>query len=284
MYLAARFFLIVACFCLTAAPVAANPFPRAASAYLVKTGNTTVWSHRAYKRLPPASLTKIMTALIVLERARFDDVVTVSAAAAAETGSRIKLKMGERLLVKDLLAAMLVNSANDAAHALADHIAGSEAKFAQLMNRRAATLGLINTHFVNAAGHDHPKHYSTAGDLARLTEYVLTFATFQELVGLPDMEIRTVDGLRSYTLRNTNRLLGNYEGMIGVKTGFTSKAGPCLVAVVERDGERVLLVMLNSPTRWKSAAHILDQAMAKVEARTRPRLAAHLPREVRSLP
>lgn len=277
-----RLFLGFAFLCLTAGSVAADPFPRVASAYLVKTGNTTVWSHQAYKRLPPASLTKIMTALVVLERARFDDVVIVSAAAAAETGSRIKLKAGERFLVKDLLAAMLVNSANDAAHALADHIAGSEAKFVQLMNQRAATLGLINSHFVNAAGHDNPKHYSTAGDLARLTEYVLTFATFQELVGLPEMEISTVDGLRSFNLHNTNRLLGSYEGMIGGKTGFTSKAGPCLVAVVEHDGERVLLVMLNSPTRWKSAAHILDQAVAKVEARTRPRL-AQLGRENRSI-
>jgi D-alanyl-D-alanine carboxypeptidase (penicillin-binding protein 5/6) len=273
MYFLSRCLPAILLVCLFSLPAAADPFPNAATAYLVKTGNTTIWSHRPDKRLPPASLTKIMTALVVLERAQFDDVVTVTAAAAAETGSRIRLKAGEKLYVRDLLTAMLVNSANDAAHALADHVAGNQKKFAQLMNRRAAALGLTNTRFVNAAGLDHPQQYSTAADLARLAEYALTFATFQEIVGLPATEISTVDGARTYPLRNTNRLLGSYEGMIGVKTGFTSKAGPCLVAAVERNGERVLLVMLNSPTRWKSAARMLDEAVAAIDERHHPRLA-----------
>ncbi|MBE0599486.1 MAG: D-alanyl-D-alanine carboxypeptidase [Desulfuromonadales bacterium] len=251
---------------------AANPFPKAATAYLVKSGEATVWSQGANRRLPPASLTKMMTALVVMESADFADVVTVSPAAAAATGSRLRLHAGDRLRVGDLLAAILLNSANDAAHALADHVAGSEEKFAVLMNRKAAELGMQNTRFANCSGFDHPQHYSTAVDLALLAEAALAQPPFRGMVGLPDMEISTIDGARVFQLKTTNRLLGSYDGLIGGKTGFTAKAGPCLIVVAERADERVLVVLLNSPSRWNSAPTILDRAfslMAKERSKTR---------------
>ena len=147
---------VLACLLLlvSAGPAAAaeNPFPSVASAYLVKIQGRTVWAGGASRRLPPASLTKIMTALLVLETGRPDDVVTVSRAAARETGTRLGLRVGERLTVTDLLTATLVRSANDACRALADWREGSEARFVRLMNRRASALGLRDTHFANACG------------------------------------------------------------------------------------------------------------------------------------
>jgi serine-type D-Ala-D-Ala carboxypeptidase (penicillin-binding protein 5/6) len=246
-----------------AAPVYADPFPNAAAAYLVKSGDTVFWSHQAERRMPPASLTKMMTALVVLEKARLDEIVTVSAAAAAQRGSRLQVAEGEKFLVGDLLAAVLIRSGNDAAYALAEHVGGSEEGFAALMNKRAAALGLRNTNFVNASGFDHPNHYSTAVDLARLAEAALADPTFRSIVVQCGVGIQTVTGERSFQLINSNKLLGFYDGLAGVKTGFTSRAGPCLVVAAERGGEQVLLVLLNSPKRWEAAPEILDRAFER---------------------
>ncbi|WP_305045630.1 D-alanyl-D-alanine carboxypeptidase family protein [Geoalkalibacter sp.] len=237
---------------------ASGPFPVTATAALVKTGNQVVWSHQADKRLPPASLTKVMTSLIVLEQADLDAVVRVSASAAAELGSRLQLHEGDQLYVGDLLAALLIRSANDAAHALACHIAGSQEKFVTLMNRRAAELGLTNTRFQNASGWDHPQHYSTAADLARLTEYAMHNKVFRNLVSMEELQIQTLNGERTWDIKNSNKLLGHYDGLMGVKTGYTSKAGPCLIALAERGTEQVLVVLLNSPKRWEETPQVMD--------------------------
>lgn len=253
--------------------VAANPFPQAATAYLLKASGTPEspdWAQQADRRLPPASLTKVMTALIVLETTSAAGVVTVTPAAAAETGSRLKLRAGDSFLVRDLLAAMLIRSANDAAHALGDHLAGSEAAFAKMMNQRVARLGLRNTHFTNAAGHDHPQHYSSANDLARIAQEALKHPLFRELVATPHYSIKPLNRDESYPMDNSNKLLTSYEGMLGVKTGYTSKAGRCLIALAERDGQQVLLVLLNAPQRWESAATMLDRAFAQKTSQIHP--------------
>lgn len=252
---------------LSVAPaIAGNPFPEAAIAYLVKTpdnpGNPD-WAQQADRRLPPASLTKVMTALLVLETTSPAAVVTITQASAAETGSRLKLRAGDSFLVRDLLAAMLIRSANDAAHALGVHLAGSEAAFAKMMNQRAAKLGLHNTHFTNAAGHDHPQHYSTANDLARIAQEALKHPMFRDLVATAQYTVKPLNRDESYPMDNSNKLLTKYEGMLGVKTGYTSKAGRCLIALAERDGQKVLLVLLNAPQRWESAAAMLDRAFAQ---------------------
>lgn len=250
-----------------AAPaIAGNPFPGAATAYLVKTPDNPSdpgWAQQADRRLPPASLTKVMTALLVLETTSPAAVVTVTKASAAATGSRLKLREGDSFLVRDLLAATLIRSGNDAAHALGVHVAGSEAAFAKLMNQRVAELGLSNTHFTNAAGHNHPQHYSSANDLARIAQEALKHQLFRDLVGTAQSAIKPLNRDEIYSMENSNKLLTSYEGMLGVKTGYTSQAGRCLIALAERDGHQVLLVLLNAPQRWESAAAMLDRAFAQ---------------------
>ena len=145
-----------------------DPFPQVASSYLGEVNGGRGWEKQATGRLPPASLTKLMTALLAVERGQLQSAVSTGSAAASESGSRLGLKTGERFLAADLLAATLIVSANDACHALADFLGGSEAHFVEQMNRRAAQLGMRNTHFSNACGHDARDHYSSARDLALL--------------------------------------------------------------------------------------------------------------------
>jgi serine-type D-Ala-D-Ala carboxypeptidase (penicillin-binding protein 5/6) len=248
--------------------LAADPFPRVASSYLVIVNGTEIWAHRPDLPLAPASLTKVMTTLLVLEKAGVEDVVTVPHKASSETGTRLRLQPGEKFYVIDLLAAALLGSANDACHALAAHVSGSEASFVNLMNARARELGLANTHFTNACGHDHLQHHSTAHDLAVLAEVALKNPVFAKMVSLVEAEIRTIDGKRTFRLENKNELIGRYPGAVGVKTGFTPRAGKCLIALAERDGNQSLLVLLNAPDRWWTATRMLDAAFAETPRKT----------------
>jgi D-alanyl-D-alanine carboxypeptidase (penicillin-binding protein 5/6) len=233
-----------------------------AEAYLVQVQGKTLWAANAHRRLPPASLTKVMSALLVLERGALDAVATVSPAAAGQGGSRLGLGAGDRLRVEDLLAAMLVRSANDACRALAEHEAGSEASFVARMNRRAAELGLRDTRFANACGWDAKGHYASASDLAVLAETALRVPTFAALVARPEARLETVDGRRQFVVHNTNVLLGRLRGVTGVKSGFTRRAGPCLIALAERERVRVLAVLLNGSNRWWEAAGLIEHAFA----------------------
>jgi D-alanyl-D-alanine carboxypeptidase (penicillin-binding protein 5/6) len=250
--------------CLCLAAQAQPGFLPQARAYLIEGDGRTLWAKDADRPLPPASLTKLMTALLVHERGRLDDIATVTPAAAAETGSRLGLKAGDKLRVRDLLAAALIHSANDACHALADWLAGDQARFVKLMNRRAAELGLAQTRYANACGHDQPGHRASAHDLARLAEHAMEAPAIAQMVALPGHEIATVDGSRHFNLTNRNALIGRYEGAIGVKSGYTARAGKCLIAAAQRDGRRVLLVMLNAGNRWWDASDILDRAFAEL--------------------
>lgn len=223
----------------------------------MKRDGRLLWAAHQDQRLPPASLTKLMTALLVLERGRLDEVVVVSRRAPRETGTVMGLRAGENLRARELLAALVVRSANDACRALADHVSKD---FVGLMNQRAGALGLRNTRFANPCGHDGEGHYSSASDLARLAEQVAQHEEFLRLARLDRVRIATLDGRRKFDLANTNALIGRYEGAIGMKTGVTSRAGHCLIALAERRGERVLLVMLNARNRWWNAHWMLDQA------------------------
>jgi len=249
---------------LAAAPVAAShaaedSFAHIADAYVVKRDGRVLWAAAENARHAPASLTKMMTALLVLERGQLDEPVVVSRAAAREDGSRIGLRAGELLRARDLLAAAIMHSANDACRALADH---SGPGFVARMNQRAFTLGLRNTHFVDPCGHDRPGQYSTAADLARLAEQVLQHAEYRSLASIDATTIRTLDSRRRFYLRNTNALIGHYPGAIGVKTGTTGMAGYCVIAAAERNGSRVIVVLLNSPRRWAVMPRLLDTAFA----------------------
>jgi D-alanyl-D-alanine carboxypeptidase (penicillin-binding protein 5/6) len=246
--------------CCFGAAAQTDRFPQVAAAYLVEYGQRELWSGNAEKRLPPASLTKIMTALLVLEADRLLEVVTVSRAAAQQGGTRLHLKAGEKLTVGALLAAALIGSANDACGALAEHHAGSVAAFVAQMNARAAALGLADTRFANPCGFDAPAHYSSARDLARLAHAALAFPAFADLVSRPDVRIATADGRRSFRIRNRNALIGNYAPAIGVKTGYTRRAGRCLIALAQKDGARVMVVMLDARSRWWDTIGIVEHA------------------------
>jgi D-alanyl-D-alanine carboxypeptidase (penicillin-binding protein 5/6) len=155
------------------------------------------------------------------------------------------------------LAAMLVRSANDACHALTEH-AGAD--FVDRMNRRAAALGLADTHFVDPCGHDRPGQYASAADLARLAEEAMRHPEFARLARARRGSLATLDGRQRFRFASTNALLGRYEGAIGIKTGTTDGAGHCVIALAERNGVRVLLVLLHARDRWWNAAGLLDRA------------------------
>jgi len=238
---------------------ARDPYPWIAAAYVVKRDGALLWAGSPDLPLPPASLAKMMTALIALERGKLDETVTVGKGVLQETGTRIGLKPGEKLRARDLLAATVVRSANDACRALADSI--DEKDFVSRMNSRAAALGMKNTRFADRCGHDRDGQYASAADLARLAEQVMRHDEYLRLARLEKVSFKTLEG-RAFNLRNTNALIGRYEGAIGLKTGYTAGAGNCLVALVERDGVRVLAVLLNAPNRWWNAVGLLDRAFA----------------------
>jgi D-alanyl-D-alanine carboxypeptidase (penicillin-binding protein 5/6) len=220
-----------------------------------------LYEHEPGKRLSPASLTKIMSALVILEQGRLNDLATVSPSAARAPKTHLRLKPGQVFKLKDLLKAMLIVSANDACLAAVQHVGGDEPQFVMLMNAKAEVLGLADTHFSNACGFDNPDHYSTAEDLAALSVIALQHPTFRELVREEHSVIRSVTDMRPYTLHTTNRLLGRIPGVEGVKTGFTSKAGRCLIAKVSQNGRDLLLVILNSKRRWNTATSLINYGL-----------------------
>ena len=208
------------------------------------------------ERMLVASTTKIMTAMVVLERCRLSEPVEVTMSHAAVEGSSMYLRPGEKYTVEDLLYGLLLASGNDAAAALADHCAGSMEQFAALMNEKAAALGLENTHFANAHGLDAPEHYSSARDLAAITAAAMENPTFCKLFATRS---RTVHGV---TYVNHNKLLTRCEGCIGGKTGYTEAAGRILVSCVEREGLRLICVTISDPDDWDDHAALYDEAFA----------------------
>lgn len=233
-----------------------QPPVQAAALHLIelKSGHV-LFTKNATQPLPPASLTKIMTAVVALNEASLHDVVRIDAR-ALHYHSSLKLRRGEQFLLRDLLAAMLVTSANDACEAIAWHIGGTPARFVEKMNERANALGLTRTHFANPCGFDAPGHYSTAKELATLTETALQIPEFSMMVRTVEREITTVDESRRIHLYSTNQLLLDPD-VTGVKTGFTTKAGRCLIASMFKDGQQLLLVGLNVIDRWEQATRLL---------------------------
>lgn len=224
-----------------------------------------LYEYESEKRMSPASLTKIMSALVILERGRLDEQATISKNAARAPKTHLRLKTGDVFRLGDLLKAMLIVSANDACLAAVEHVGGDEPQFVALMNAKAFELGLNDTHFSNGCGFDGVEHYSTAGDLARLSEAAMQNSVFRELVREEREIITPVSGRRTYLLHNTNRLLGRIPGVEGVKTGFTSKAGRCLIAKVSHNGSDLLLVILNSKRRWNTAKSLIDYGLRITE-------------------
>lgn len=205
-----------------------------------------------------ASTTKMMTALVVLERASPDELVTVSEKAVGVGEAEIGLVAGEVLTVADLLVALLVDSANDAAMALAEHVGGSEEGFVALMNERAARLGLANTRFANPHGLDDPGHYSTARELLAIALVGMEDPTFAELVGTRRAPFPSTPDGREREALTTNTLLRSYPGTFGVKTGFTGEAGLALVAAAQHGERRVYAVVLGSEDHFADTVALLE--------------------------
>ena len=224
---------------------------RAAVLLEVSTG-TILYARNEHQRRAPASTTKIVTALIAVERGGLDEMVQVSREAAGTRGSSAHLWAGQQLTMLDLLHAMMLPSGNDAAVAVAEHIAGSVPAFARLMNQRVRELGARNSLFQNPHGLDAAGHYTTAYDLALITRTAMQYPVFAQIVST------RVHESPSGRWSNTNRLLWSYEGTVGVKTGTTDDAGHCLVSAVNRDGLELISVILGSPNRWTESIQLLE--------------------------
>jgi D-alanyl-D-alanine carboxypeptidase (penicillin-binding protein 5/6) len=226
----------------------------------VKTGRV-LYSKNPDAKLPMASTTKIMTTLVAIESGKLNEIVKVSNKAANTEGSSIYLRLGEAIKVEELLYGIMLRSGNDASMAVAEHLGGSIEGFVAMMNAKAKEIGALNTSFANPHGLDNPNHYTTAYDLALITSYALRNPKFAEIVktkrktisGPPD-----VDWDRS--MMNKNKMLWQYEGGDGVKTGFTSKAGRCLVSSATRDDWQLCSVVLNCGPMWQESTNLLNYA------------------------
>ena len=265
---ATRWVGLILCFALALPVQAAEP----KSALLMDAATGTVlYENNAHEALAPASVTKVMTLLLIMEaidsgRMGWEDTVTASEAAAAKGGSQVYLKVGETMTVSDMVKSIAVSSANDCACAMAEHLAGSEDAFVELMNRRAAELGMKDTHFVNCTGLDDDpaakSHRTSAHDIAVMSRELL--------VNHPDIKNFTtiwMDTIRdgAFGLSNTNKMVRYYPGCTGLKTGFTSGAGYCLSASAQREGMELIAVVMGAETsqdRFAACKGMLDQGFA----------------------
>ena len=237
-------------------------FPELAKSYAVVVDDRLVWAREPDVPRAPASLTKLITALELLQtRWQPDTPISISATAAAVQGSRAGLRAGESLRARDLLTAMLIRSANDACMALVEQAAPSQAEFSARLNRRAAALGMTRSHFVHPCGLDAPGQVTTARDLTLLAKAAMANGEIGLRAGAASAEIVTL-AKRRITVRATNQLLAQEEDVIGLKSGYTNEAGLCLIAVAQRRKHRVTVVMLNAPNRWWGAAAVLYQGFA----------------------
>ena len=224
--------------------------PKINSRYAVvidKNNKTVIYGKNENTKTKMASTTKIMTCLVVLENANLRDIVETSAKAAGTGGSKLKFKKGDKISVNDLLYGLMLRSGNDAAVALAEHVGGNIEGFATLMNKKAVKLGLKNTHFETPHGLDSDNHYTTPYELALLTAYALENNIFKTIVGTKSCSIN-INGIPR-TIFNTNELLGNLNGVYGVKTGFTNGAGRCLVTAIKRENLDAICVVLCADTK-----------------------------------
>lgn len=246
----------------------AFPSVSAASAVVIEaeTGKV-ILEKNADTVMPMASTTKIMTALVAIENADVSKKVSVSKEAVGIEGSSIYLYEDEELLLEDLLYAMLLESANDAAAAIAIEVGGSIEQFAKMMNQKAGDLKLTHTSFANPHGLDDPDHHTTAKELAVIAAEAMKNETFRSIVSTykKTIPLNETEGVR--LLINHNKLLNRYDGAIGVKTGYTKKSGRCLVSAAERDHVKLICVTLNAPDDWNDHATMLDKAFAVSESR-----------------
>lgn len=252
-----------------------------------KTG-TVLYEKNPDEKLKPASVTKVMTLLLIFEeiesgRMSMDDIVTVTEHAASMGGSQCFFEQGEQQTVRDMIKCIEVSSGNDAAVAMAEHIAGSEEAFVQMMNKRAEELGMVNTHFVNACGLDADGHVTTSRDIALMSAELINnhpeifeFST----IWMDSIIHKTNRGESEFGLANTNKFLNQYTGANGLKTGFTSDAGYCMSATAERNDVQLIAVIMKAETkeiRNSEAGKLLDYGFAKCQVYTDNQVLEEMP-------
>ncbi len=223
-----------------------------------------IYAKNKDQKLSMASTTKIMTSLLLIESGRLDENYSVPREAIVE-GSSIGLKSGDIISGRTLLSGMMLESGNDAATATALMLSGNLDSFADMMNKKAAELGMVNSHFVTPSGLDAEAHYSSAYDMALLTASALEYQEFRDVSAIVKETVKFGNPQKEHTFYNHNKLLSEYDGAIGVKTGYTRKSGRCLVSAALRDGKLIIAVTLSDPNDWEDHKKLLDFGMNEIE-------------------
>lgn len=251
-------FITVLLFCTFSINVCALDTSAKSAIVINGLSGSVIYSKNSDVKLPMASTTKIMTALILVEQNTPEKQVTVTDKMVRTEGSSMGLKVGDTVTYNDLLYGMMLSSGNDAANAAALSIGGSFEGFADIMNDKAAQLGLKNTNFVTPSGLNSDEHYTTAYDLAILTMYALRNSQFKKVCSTKEKTLCYGTPPVKHTLSNHNRILSLYDGAVGVKTGFTKAAGRCLVTAAQRENTQIIAVTLNDGNDWKDHINMLD--------------------------
>lgn len=266
----AAFALLILCAAIAfgCVPVAAQTYPVSQGEAVVEVESGRVlYARRGDDILPMASTTKILTALIIIEDCDLDAIVEISKEAAGTEGSSVYLVAGEKLTVRDLLYGLMLRSGNDCAAALAIYHSGSIETFAACMNERAKELGALHSTFKNPHGLPAEGHCTTACDLARIAACALRNETFSKIVSEKKYSVPGGEDAQPRVWQNKNKMLYNYEGADGVKTGYTKEAGRCLVTSATRENMRLVSVVLNSPSMYERSGELLDSCFAKYSVR-----------------
>ncbi len=246
-------------------PFEAFAYSAKAMVVLEQSTHSVIESVGCDKKMPMASTTKIMTALVTLENADVSKKVVIPKQACGVEGSSMYLVAGETLTIRELLYGLMLTSGNDAAVALAIAVSGSEASFVGLMNSKAKQLGLLSTNFTNPSGLPDDNHYTTAYELGVITAIALDNPLFLEIVSTKSIKVPYKNNPDGRLLTNHNKLLSMYKYAVGVKTGFTKKAGRCLVSAAKKDGVMLVCVTLNAPDDWNDHIIALNSGFSKVE-------------------
>ncbi|MBQ9513460.1 MAG: D-alanyl-D-alanine carboxypeptidase [Clostridia bacterium] len=227
-----------------------------------KDSKRILYQDNAYEKKPMASTTKILTAITVIENCDIEEIITVSKDTTNIEGSSIYLEEGEKLSVSDLLYGLMLRSGNDCAETLAKHCSGSVKDFAELMNKTAKKIGATDSNFTNPHGLHDENHYTTAYDLALISSYAMNNETFRTIVSTKRKVIPNTNKDFDRVLINKNKMLSNYEGATGIKTGYTKVAGRCLVSSAKRDDMELICVVLNCPNMFEDSSNFMENAFS----------------------
>ncbi len=226
------------------------------------TAKQTLYAKEPFKEVQPASLTKVMTVILAIERGRLNEPVTITREMTRVEPTIAGYRRGDVIRLEDLIKAAMIKSDNDAAKAIAITVGGSEEQFVKMMNAKARAIGMNATQFTNPCGYDTKGHYSTPKDLLKMAEYAIKNRKFNEISKMNEHRYKALNKNREFYAYTHNRLLNRYQYAVGIKTGYTAKAGPCLIARAKKDGKDCVIVMMNAKgDRWKTAKNIFEQVL-----------------------